>query len=471
MATQGNFYPPNQQFRMQQSNPTTPYNYSRDGRDPSHTSYRQTPPQHQVQQMPLLAPMVNSTQPKGILRNSYQQAGNNPSYSQQNNDMVRSLMAQLREKEAELAKYKVTYNEFQKTEQTNRGLKSRLDAQTISMADKDKKIAMLVGKLNLEKRSNGSAVADAIADTKIKRLNEQLEEIKREMKSRDDEIARLNAQNKMFMLRAIEYEKKASFQTNSLLEQELTALKEKFAHVNEQNSTSKNTIEELVKRVKAKEWMINSLRSESEEQRNRETRLNAQVNALQQTIESYDTMFGGKNADIDVPMLLAKLADYETQAKQQKQQQQHQTGSTPDLQRPQAKTVDFNEEESVLSKEKKLDDGTIVSNDESMGNTIDDQDDDDDDDDDDGTFVTMKTMDDTFAPTTASAKYYNCADDFNPKNQDNVFNDLMEEVTEGMQSIKRKGITCGVNDIYEIFSEEPTDIKKDASLLEILLGL
>jgi hypothetical protein len=465
MATQSNFYPPNQQFRMQQSNPTTPpRNYARDGRDPSHSSYRQSPPQRQGQQMPLLAPIVNSTQPKGILRNSYQQAGNNPSYGQQNNDIVRSLMAQLREKEAELAKYKVTYNEFQKTEQTNRGLKSRLDAQAISMADKDKKIAILVGKLNLEKRGNGSAVADAIADTKIKRLNEQLDEIKREMKSRDDEIARLSAQNKVFMIRAIEYEKKASFQANSFLEQELMTLKEKFAHVNEHNSTCKNTIEELVKRVKTKEWMINSLRSESEEQRNRETRLNAQVNALKQTIESYDAMFAGKNADVDVPMLLAKLVDYETQAKQQQQ-----TGSTLGLQLPHAKSVSANDEGSVLSKEKKFDDGTIVSDDYSMDNTIDDHDDDGDDYDD-GTFVTMKTTDDTFAPTTASAKY-NCADDFNPNNHAELFNNLMEEVTEGMQSIQSEGIACGVNDFYDIFSLQPTVTKKDASLLEILLGL
>ena len=385
--------------------------------------------------------------------------------------MVR-LMAQLREKEAELAKYKVTYNEFQKIEQNNRGLKSRLDAQTSAMADKDKKIAMLVGKLNLEKRSNGSAVADAIADTKIKRLNEQLEENKRGIKSRDDEIARLNAQNKVFMIRAIEYEKKASFLTNSYLEQELTALKEKFAQVDEQNSTCKNTIEELVKRVKAKDCMINSLKYETEERHNRETRLNAQMNALKQTIESYDKMFGEKNADVDVPMLLAKLVDYETQ---EQQFQEQQTGSALDLQQQQAKTVDFKvkmDEESVSSKEKKFDDGTFVSNDDSMGNTIDD----DDDDEDDGTFVTMKTMDDTFAPSTASSKY-NCVDDFNPKNQADVFNDLVGELTEGIQSVQSDGIVCGVNECYAMFSSEEDsekdddDPSKDASMLERLLGL
>ena len=388
-------------------------------------------------------------------------------------------MAQLREKEAELAKYKVTYNEFQKVDQTNRGLKSKLDAQTISMAEKDKKITMLVGKLNLEKRSNGSAVADAISETKIKRLNEQLEEIKIEIKLRDDEIARLNAHNKVFMTRAVELQKMASFQASSHLEEELTTLKEKFDKVNEQNSTCKNTIEELVKRVKAKEWIINSLKNEGEEQRNRESRLNAQVNALKQTVESYNAMFGGKDADVDVPMLLAKLADYETQAlqfqKQQQQKQKQQLTSSSDDRIPQAKTVDFKKSDddgSVSFRKWKSDEGTIVSNDDTMDNTMDDQDDDEDD----GTFVTMKTVDDTtYAPTTASAKY-KCIDDFNPTNSHAyVFNDLIEDVKEGIQSFQSDGVCGGVNDCYDFFSEEPSCNKEDstsnASMLETLLGL
>jgi chorismate mutase len=422
---------------MQQSSSSsaTPlYQYSH-GRGPMHTSYRQQSfPQHQM--------------PQGILRNGYQQAGNNPSYNQQHNlnGMVPSLMAQLRQKEAELAKYKVTYDEFQKAEQNNHSLRSRLDAQAKSMAEKDKKIAMLVGKLNLEKRANGSAVADAIADTKIKRLSEQLEEYKREIKSRDEEIARLSSENKTFMVRAIASEKRASYQTNFDLEQDLEILKEDFDQLTEQNSTFKNTIEELVKRVKKKEWMINSLKSESEEHRSRETRLNAQVTALKHTIESCDIV--KKNSDVDVAMLLAKLADYEAQALLF-QNQKHQSNGQD------TKLLFKMDEESVLSKEKKFDDGTtIVSNDCSMGdtNTIDDTIDDDDG----STFVTMKTMDDTtFAPTTASTKY-NCIDDFNPKNQVNVFNDLMEEVTDGFQSIRTNSVMCGVTNC---FSSEETMLR------------
>ena len=93
------------------------------------------------------------------------------------------------------------------------------------------------------------------------------------------------------------------------------------------------------------------------------------------------------------------------------------------------------------------------------------------DDDDDSTFITMKTMDDTtFAPTTASTKY-NCIDDFNPKNQANVFNDLVEEVTDGFQSIRTSSVMCGVTNCFS--SEETSDSNKGnaTSMLDTLLGL
>ena len=474
MASAQNYFPnqqqQQQQLRMMQGNNNPPSPFSYDGRDPSHTPYHQSLPQRQMQSMQMPQMMVNSMQPKGILRTS-------PNYNQ--NSEQRLLMAQLRQKEAELAKYKVTYNEFQKLEQTNRGLKSRLDAQMISNSEKDKKIAMLVGKLNLEKRSNGSAVADAIAETKIKRLNEQLEETKQDLKARDDEVVQLTAQNKLYMLRAIEYEKKASFQANTQLEDELTYLNDKLEQVNGQNSTCKNTIEELVKRVKVKECMINSLNTEKEEWRNRESRLNAHVNTLKKTIESYDSMLSGKDADVDVPMLLAKLVDYETQVMQLQNQQQQQTGSSDDDQqlKLRAKTVDFkmdlDDGGDSLSKQKKSDDGTIISNEDfSMGNTIEE-----DDDDDDGTFVTMKTLDDTFAPTTASSKY-KCVDDFNPKHQaDDIaesFNDLIVDLKEGFQSFRSDGVFGGVSDLYEYLTDEPMNKKdptKNASIVDILLGL
>ncbi len=350
MADQNGFHPHYyQQLQMQQSRSTSPLydDYSHDGRDQLHTtSYQQFPPQYQMQQM------NSSAQSNGILRNSYQQVGNSNGYSQQNSDIARSLMAQLQQKEAELTKYKVICDEFQKA-------RSRLDAQALLMAEKDKRIAMLVGKLNLERRSNGSTVADAISDSKIKRLNEQLEENKREIKSRDDEIAKLKTQNKICM-------------STSNLDQELPALKDKYVQLKEQNSTCTSTIEELVKRVKAKELMISLLKTENEEYRNRETRLNAQVSALKHTIESCDV--ANKNSGVDVPMLLAKLADYEAQAKQFQNQQQHHT------------STDKMDEENVSLKEKKFDDGTTtVSSDSStgVGDTIDD---------DDSTFDTMKSL-------------------------------------------------------------------------------
>ena len=308
--------------------------------------------------------MKSSVQSNGILRNNYQQVGNSNGYSQQNSDIARSLMAQLQQKEAELTKYKVICDEFQKA-------RIRLDVQALSMTEKDKRIAMLVGKLNLERRSNGSTVADAISDSKIKRLNEQLEENKREIKSRDDEIARLKTQNKRCM-------------STSNLDQELPALKDNYVQLKEQNSTCKSTIEELVKRVKAKELMISLLKTENEEYRIRETRLNAQVNALKHTIESCDVV--NKNSDVDVPMLLAKLADYEAQAKQFQNQQQQHTSTEFQNQQQQHTSTDKMDEENVSLKEKKFDDGTTtVSSDSStgVGDTIDD---------DDSTFDTMKNL-------------------------------------------------------------------------------
>ncbi len=273
-------------------------------------------------------------------------------------------MAQLHQKEAELTKYKVICDEFQKA-------RSRLDAQTLSLAEKDKKIAMLIGQLNWEKRSKESVVADTISDTTIKRLNDQLEENKRVIKLRDNEIARLHNQNKMQI-----------FMTKSNLDEEQTALKEKYDQLREQNSTYKSTIEELVKRVKAKELTINLLKAENEEYCNRETQLNTQVNALKQTIESCD--IGNKNSDVNVPKLLAKLADYEAQAQQFQNHQQQQQQQTSSEER-QLFTIN---EESASSEQKKFDDETTtVSNDSSMGmgDPIYD-------DDDDSTFVVMKSL-------------------------------------------------------------------------------
>ena len=102
-----------------------------------------------------------------------------------------------------------------------------------------------------------------------------------------------------------------------------------------------------------------------------------------------------------------------------------------------------------------------------MGNTIEE------DDEDDGTFVTMKTMDDTFAPTSASSKY-KCIDDFNPKHHaDDVkeaFHDLIEDVKEGFQSFRSDGVFGGVSDLYEYLTDEPMNKKdptKNASIVDI----
>mmetsp|Transcript_2957 Transcript_2957/g.6411 ORF Transcript_2957/g.6411 Transcript_2957/m.6411 type:complete len:417 (+) Transcript_2957:204-1454(+) len=244
---------------------------------------------------------ISSAHCNNILRNFRQE------------DVVFALMTQLREKESELTilveQRQVSLRQQTITEQSNQQLKSKVELHNKAVAEKDTKIALLEQKLAQEKKGNGSAIAEA----NLKHITETNAECKRILKERDDELSQLRPIMKHMKSTIGEYEKKDSIQHTEKLVEELAKVKGELAIAKDQNTTSDSTIEQLEKKVKGKEWMIKSLHEDSGDQRSRENHLLAYVKNLNDKIDIYETKFKGK--DVDVPMLLAKLKDYEVRTK------------------------------------------------------------------------------------------------------------------------------------------------------------
>lgn len=222
-------------------------------------------------------------------------------------------MTQLREKESELTiiaqQREVSLRQQTITEQSNQQLKSKIDIHNKAVAEKDTKITLLERKLAQQKKGNGLALAEA----NLKHITETNDECKRILQERDDELTQLKPIMKNMKSKIGEYERKENEQHTEMIEEELTKVKGELAIAKDQNLTSDSTIEQLEKKVKGKEWMMKSLHEENDDQRSRETHLLACVKKLNDTIDTYESRFEGKG--VDVPMLLAKLKDFEVRTK------------------------------------------------------------------------------------------------------------------------------------------------------------
>lgn len=253
---------------------------------------------HQPQPQP---PSMGSSNTTNILKNF------------RHEDVVYALMTQLREKESQLTmlseQSQVALRHQQITEQTNMQLKSRIDVHNRAMAEKDTRIAVLEHKLAQQMKGNGSAIAEA----NLKHLSETNTEHKRVLQERDDELSQLRPILRELKEKVDQYESKATVQHSEKLEAELSKVKEELAVAENKCLTSNSTVDELEKKIKGKEWMIKSLQEESDDQRSRENHLLAHIKKLDETIETYETKFKGRG--VDVPMLLAKLKDYEARTK------------------------------------------------------------------------------------------------------------------------------------------------------------
>lgn len=210
-------------------------------------------------------------------------------------DVVQAMMTQLREKESELTRLskhrQALLEQYTISEQANLQLQNKISSNNEVMAKKDAKIAML---------EEGSS----------KHLADNNSRFKRVIQERDDELSRLKSIVEEFKARIDEYEHSRQ---PSKLEEEVTKVKCDLVIARGEILTSYDTIEQLEKKVKSKEWMIKTLKEENDQHRSRETELLSQINKLREGIQTYETKFTGRG--VDVPMLLAKLRDYGARTK------------------------------------------------------------------------------------------------------------------------------------------------------------
>jgi hypothetical protein len=167
------------------------------------------------------------------------------------------------------------------------------------------RIAVLEQMLVQEKKGSGSAIAEA----NLRHLTEANAQYKRILQDREDELSQLRPIMRELKAKVDEFEAEANAQKWEELEDELSNVKKELAISNDINETSTAIMEELEKKVKGKEWVIKSLQEESHDQCNREHQLIAHVKKLNEKIKAYEIKFEG--GGVDVPMLLAKLKDYE----------------------------------------------------------------------------------------------------------------------------------------------------------------
>jgi len=242
-------------------------------------------------------PNISAAHTNNILNNYHQ------------DEVVHALMIQLREKDAQISTLSnqriLLVQEKQTAEQTVRQYQSKVDSQNKMLAERDTKIAVLQNKL----QGSGLAIAEANLD----HLTEKNAEYKCVLQERDDELTHLRPLLNQLQAKIEEYAEKESLSHSQQLENELIKVRSELEVAIELTNIANTTIEEQEKKIKSKEWMIKSLQEAASEQRSRENKLQVHADKLDETVHEYNTKFEGKG--VDVPMLLAKLKDYEVRTK------------------------------------------------------------------------------------------------------------------------------------------------------------
>jgi len=242
-------------------------------------------------------PNISAAHTNNILNNYHQ------------DDVVHALMIQLREKDAQISTLSnqriLLVQEKQTAEQTVRQYQSKVDSQNKMLAERDTKIAVLQNKL----QGSGLAIAEANLD----HLTEKNAEYKCVLQERDDELTHLRPLLNQLQAKIEEYAEKESLSHSQQLENELIKVRSELEVAIELTNIANTTIDEQEKKIKSKEWMIKSLQEAASEQRSRENKLQVHADKLDETVHEYNTKFEGKG--VDVPMLLAKLKDYEIRTK------------------------------------------------------------------------------------------------------------------------------------------------------------
>lgn len=214
--------------------------------------------------------------------------------------IVHALMTQLREKEAEMAAF---------SEQRQR-LQRKIDLDYKALDEKNKKIALLEKNLAQEKNL---ATESKKTQATLKHITETNAVCQRIIREREDELLQLKPTMKELKEKVDEYENQEHVLLIEQLGGELTQTREELTVTEDTNTTSKIIIEDLEKKVRGKQWMVKSLQDDSVVQRSRESHLLAHIEKLNEKIETYEEKFQGRG--VDVPILLAKLKDYEIRVK------------------------------------------------------------------------------------------------------------------------------------------------------------
>jgi hypothetical protein len=224
-------------------------------------------------------------------------------------DLVHAMMTQLREKDVELAKYtkhcQVLMEQQKVADQTNLLLQSKIITYSEEASQKEAKIALL------EEESLKHRLETIAESNERKRA---IQERDLTIQERDDELSQLRPTVEALKMKIHEYDEREFKRQPSKLEVELKKVNDDLSISMNKILTFHDTIEQLEKKVRSKEWIIKTLKEENDEQRSRETQLFAQINKMNESMDTYESKFMGKG--VDVPMLVAKLKDFEARTKQ-----------------------------------------------------------------------------------------------------------------------------------------------------------
>ncbi|KAL3815568.1 hypothetical protein ACHAXA_000300 [Cyclostephanos tholiformis] len=224
-------------------------------------------------------------------------------------DLVRAMITQLREKDLELTRHskhcQVLLEKQKISDQTHLLLHGKIDSYQEEMSKMEAKITVL------EEESLKHRLENIAESAKCKRV---IQERDRVIQERDDELSQLRPIVEELKMRIHKYEDDENSRKPSKLELEVTKVNEDLSIARNEILKSHNTIDQLEKKIRSKEWVIKTLKEENDEQRSRETQLLAQINKMNESIDTYETEFIGKG--VDVPMLIAKLKDHEARTKE-----------------------------------------------------------------------------------------------------------------------------------------------------------
>ena len=237
-------------------------------------------------------------------------------------DVVYALMTHLKEREGELKRITEQRNLSLKlkmaADTTNQQLQGALTIQKNLLNAKEITIKSLEDKLEQCQALKGGEEKIKELTHEVASLNEEREKVKdayhKVLTDKDDTITELKNQVQELSDKLAMSEKKKSSRHSRPFEEQVDELESKLDETVNENSKLKSELEELDKAIKRKTWMIDSMKQENEDQRHREDNLHTHIKGMQQIIDTYESKFIGKG--VDVPMVLAKLADAETRSKE-----------------------------------------------------------------------------------------------------------------------------------------------------------